>query len=155
MVYFSRTINEWARRDLEYQSKSTIKTERSKEQFEVGQSLRLLPAAWATKTRFSEQSGMSILIICLELSAVVQVQAVLCRSVRPVREADRTPASNTEDKNKWKWIPTSTYTRIHRIVVSKTSAKFYLSCEGVIFDKAFLTLRRLTTYIYIYVVPHR
>jgi len=49
-----------------------------------------------------EQKGMSSLIMGLELSAVEQVQIVLCRAKRPVREADRTPASNTEDKNTWK-----------------------------------------------------
>jgi len=38
----------------------------------------------------------------LELSPMEQVKIVLCREKRPVREADRTPASNTEDNNTWK-----------------------------------------------------
>ena len=97
-----------------------------------------MPAAWATEIRFLEQKGMSSLIMGLELSAMEQVQIVLCRAKRPVREVDRTPASNIEDKNTWKWTSTPPTTYINGIVVNETSTQFYLSCKGLIFDKAFL-----------------
>ena len=45
---------------------------------------------------------MYSLIKGLELSAMEQVKIVFCRAKRPVREADRTPATNIEDKNTWK-----------------------------------------------------